>query len=347
MAEEHLKVEEKLKTYRILFIDEAIRSGRYPNSESLSRELEVSSRTVQRYIEFLRDTYGAPLEYDHQKRGYYYTKPNFFIKSILLTEGELFSLALFGPLLEQYRQTPLEKNLQDIFEKITASLPSNISVDASLLSSNISFIPDPLVTIEPRSFQAVFTALRIRKTLAFEYRSLADTAYEKREADPYHAICQRGNWYIIGYCHTRKENRLFSCSRIRNASVTKRLFTVPSDFNPCRYFDKQIGVWASSRTPFTVELLFENEIGTYAIERQWHETQTVRQNKDGSVYVKFTTTQMPEVLRLVLGQGHTVRVLNPPELIVLVKAETKKVRQMYEKGGLTDDSDFRDHKKLD
>jgi predicted DNA-binding transcriptional regulator YafY len=47
------------------------------------------------------------------------------------------------------------------------------------------------------------------------------------------------------------------------------------------------------------------------------------------VYVKFTTTQIPEVLRWVLGQGHTVKVLNPPELIEQIKAEMEKVRGMY------------------
>jgi predicted DNA-binding transcriptional regulator YafY len=321
--------EEKLKTYRILFIDEAIRSGSYPNSETLAQKLEVSSRTVQRYIEFLRDTYRAPLEYDYTKRGYYYTEQNFFIKSVMLTEGELFSLAVFEPLLAQYRQTPLERNLQAVFEKIVQSLPQNVSVDSSLLSSHISFIPDPPVFLEASSFLAVFTALKVKKSLAFEYRSLQDTGYTKRKADPYHAICHRGNWYFIGYCYMRNEIRLFSCSRLRKATLTNNRFTVPKDFDPHLYFDEQMGVWASSRTPFTIELLFENEIGTYAAERQWHDTQTIRQNEDGTVYVKFTTTQMPEVLRWVLGQGHTVKVLGPPELVGMVQEEVERVRGMY------------------
>jgi predicted DNA-binding transcriptional regulator YafY len=324
-----VKMEEKLKAYRILLIDETIRTGSCPNSETLARKLEVSSRTVLRYIEFLRDTYGAPLEYDYTRRGYYYTEQNFFIKSVLLTEGELFSLAVFEPLLAQYRQTPLERNLRTIFEKITQSLPQNISVDSSLLTPSISFIPDPPVFLEAASFLAVFTALKLKKTLAFEYRSLQDTGYTKRKADPYHAICHRGNWYFIGHCHTRNEIRLFSCSRLRKAVLTKTPFVAPNDFDPYLYFDKQMGVWASSRIPFTVELLFENEIGTYAVERQWHDTQTITQNEDGTVYVRFTTTQIPEVLRWVLGQGHTAKVLGPPELVEMVKAEAEKVRGMY------------------
>jgi hypothetical protein len=76
-------------------------------------------------------------------------------------------------------------------------------------------------------------------------------------------------------------------------------------FNPNNYFDQEIGVWASSRTAFTVELLFDKEICSFILDRQWHSGQEVEEREDG-VYVKFTTTQIPEVLRWVLGQGHTV-----------------------------------------
>jgi predicted DNA-binding transcriptional regulator YafY len=91
-----------------------------------------------------------------------------------------------------------------------------------------------------------------------------------------------------------------------------------------------MGVWASSRVPQTVELLFDKEIGIYALDRQWHSTQTVEEREDGSVLVRFETSQMPEVLRFVLGQGRTVKALGPAELVERVKMETEKVRRMYE-----------------
>jgi predicted DNA-binding transcriptional regulator YafY len=124
---------------------------------------------------------------------------------------------------------------------------------------------------------------------------------------------------------------MFSFSRIRNVIPEKNNYIIPTDFNPSVYFDKEIGVWASSRTAQTIELQFGKEIGMYALDRQWHSTQTVRENKDGSVYVKFTTTQMPEVLRFVLGQGHTVKVLKPTALVKMVKDEANRVRGMYGK----------------
>ena len=322
--------EEKVRTNRILLIDELIRSGSYPNAASMAKKMEVTPRTVQRDIEYLRLFYNAPLEYDPIHRGYYYTEPNFFIKSVLLTEGELFSIALFDRLLEQYRNTPLEGHLRNIFRKILEAMPQQITVDSSLLNSHVSFIPDNAGIIDTSVFESVFKALSARKTMSFEYRSLEKTEWAKRIANPYHAICQRGNWYVIAFCHDKNEPRLFSLARMRKASITKQSFTIPANFNPNEYFDKEMGVWASSRKPFTVEFIVDKKIRTFAMDHKWHETQKVTENPDGSVKVKFTTTQMPEVMRWVLGQGHTVKVLSPPELVKMVKEEAVLMRWMYE-----------------
>jgi predicted DNA-binding transcriptional regulator YafY len=323
------ETEEKVRINRILMIDEAIRSGAFPTVSKLARKAEVTKRTIERDLEYLRDVYKAPIEYDREKRGYYYSEPNFFIKSVILTEGELFSIALFDRLLEQYHNTPVEAALCRVFKKIVKSMPERVTVNSGILNKEISVVSDHHGPIDPDVFERIFTSLKTKQTLAFEYRPLQKTTYMARTVDPYHAICQRANWYFIGYCHDKKEPRMFSFSRARNVKLTKLHFRIPDDFKPEAYFDKEMGVFASARTAYTVELLIDNEIGTYAFERQWHETQKVEQREDGSVYVKFTTTQMPEVLRWVLGQGHTVKAIAPPELVGMVKDETEKVRGMY------------------
>ncbi|GHV33148.1 hypothetical protein AGMMS4952_24710 [Spirochaetia bacterium] len=207
----------------------------------------------------------APIEYSAAHRGYFYAEPNFYLKSVPLTEGELFSIALFDQLLEQYRNTPLEKSLREVFKKIVDSLPENVSVDTSFLSSKVSFIPDHAGPIDQAVFKTVFSALRLRQTLTFDYRPLQKTTYMKRTVDPYHGVCQRGNWYIIGNCHDKSEPRMFSLARIKNAALTKEIFTIPANFQFERFFDKDMGVWASSNIPLTVELLIDNEIGTFAL----------------------------------------------------------------------------------
>ena len=319
----------KVQRYRLLQIDEEIRSGKFPNATSLSKKIEVSSRTIQRDIEYMRDMYNAPIEFDAYKNGYYYTEENFYIKSVPLSEGELFSVALFDQLLEQYRNTPLENDLRSVFKKIEMSLPNKITLDSSFLQNQTTFIPDQMGTINSENFSKIFSALKNRHVLDFEYRPLQKTTWMTRRINPLHAVCQKGNWYVMGFCHDKKDIRVFNFSRMQNVTESKEEFDIPEDFNPDKYFDKEIGIWLSATKKYTVELLISAEIGTFALERSWNKNQKIEQREDGSVWVSFETTQLPEVKRWVLGQGKTVKVLGPDELIAQVKEEVAAVLGMY------------------
>jgi proteasome accessory factor B len=48
-----------------------LQSGRYPNCGKLAQELEVSSKTVQRDLDFMRYRLGLPIEYDQLHFGFY------------------------------------------------------------------------------------------------------------------------------------------------------------------------------------------------------------------------------------------------------------------------------------
>jgi len=112
------KVEEKRKNWRLSFIDDAIKSGRYPNTEDLAKKLEVNTRTIARDIEFLKDTYKAPIEYNPKERGYYYSEPNFFIKSVLLSDEDLNTVNLFDKFIKKkrYNEDDLAVKLRKIID---------------------------------------------------------------------------------------------------------------------------------------------------------------------------------------------------------------------------------------
>ena len=97
---------------RLAVIDQYISSGTYPTASFLADILECSVRTVQRDIKEMILFYQAPIEAKKGEGGYYYSDPTFFLKSVMLSEGELFSIALFDQLLKQYENTPLEENLR-------------------------------------------------------------------------------------------------------------------------------------------------------------------------------------------------------------------------------------------
>src|ERR1700760_2035880 len=77
---------------RMRRMHERIRAGRYPNCRKLADELEVSSKTVQRDIDFMRYRLGLPIEYDQLHFGFYYTEPVANFPNIEISEGELIAL---------------------------------------------------------------------------------------------------------------------------------------------------------------------------------------------------------------------------------------------------------------
>jgi len=92
-------------------IHQALQSGKYPNASKLAREMEVSTKSIHRDLEFMRDRLGLPLEYDGSRFGYFYTQEVSSFPTMQVTEGELFALLVAEKALQQYRGTNFEKPL--------------------------------------------------------------------------------------------------------------------------------------------------------------------------------------------------------------------------------------------
>ena len=141
-------------------------------------------RTISRDIEEMKLFYNAPITFDRAKNGYYYTEDSFYIKDISLSEGELFSVALFERLLSGYRNTPLEKHLRSVFRKIAESLGERATIDTMYLDDSVTYISEPLAQIDAEVFNAVFSAVRQSKEIRFDYRPLQKQTYMSRTERP-------------------------------------------------------------------------------------------------------------------------------------------------------------------
>lgn len=322
--------EDKVKTLRLLQLAEYIKTEHYPNVPKMMKHFEVSRSTIMRDILFLQTRYNAPIEYDFDERGYYYTDPTFIIKSVVLSEGELLSVSTLMPLMEQYKNTPLEATFRSIMGKMLQMLPNKVEIDTTFSASNVHFIKDPLPEISENTFNNIFEATRLNKTVSFNYRSINKKEYIARSFDPYKIMCQKGNWYVIGYCHLHSDIRVYALSRIQDLEITKNDFQIDSQFDIKKYIDPEFGIWLSDEKSKKIELLFSKEINTYILERTWHVNQECHQNEDGSVYLSFNSNQLQETLHWVMSFGAQVKVINPPELKEMIKVEVEKLGKLYQ-----------------
>ena len=90
---------------RMLRIHQALQAGGFPNASRLARETEVSTKTIQRDLEFMRDRMSLPVEFDATRNGYFYSGEVSGFPTMQITEGEIFALVVAEKALQQYRGT--------------------------------------------------------------------------------------------------------------------------------------------------------------------------------------------------------------------------------------------------
>ena len=112
---------------RIFWIDREIRQGKYPNNRLIAEHFEISEKTAQRTMDFLRDRIKFPLAYSAEKRGWYYSEPAWALPAIELTEGDLVAILLTEKLSRQYRGTAIGQQVEQAFSKVLDAMTNTIT----------------------------------------------------------------------------------------------------------------------------------------------------------------------------------------------------------------------------
>jgi proteasome accessory factor B len=311
---------------RMLRIHQAIQSGQHPNANSLAAELEVSAKSIHRDLEFMRDRLELPLAYEIARRGYRYTEEVGNFPTLQITEGELFALLVAEKALQQYRGTAFERPLVSAFKKMAASLPDTVSLNIADWQQTISFRTraEPVLNLEV--FDALAKAVAHRSQLRLTYRKPGRRETELRVVDPYHLANINGEWFLFAWCHLRRDIRTFVPSRIHALESTGQTFARPQKFSLEKRLRDSFGV-QSGQGSFEVVLQFNEHVADYIREKKWHESQVLRELKDGGVELRMKLSSLAEVERWVLGWAGNARVLQPPELAQSVIQAARNILQ--------------------
>src|SRR5882762_5086693 len=154
---------------RMLRIHQAIQSGSFPNATTLAREIEVSTKSIQRDIEFMRERLNLPIEYVAGHNGYHYTGEVSSFPTMQITEGEIFALVVAEKALQQYRGTTFEKPLLSAIKKMEESLPDTISLSLSDVHQTISFRTSAEQILDLEIFDALAKATAAQRQIEFTY----------------------------------------------------------------------------------------------------------------------------------------------------------------------------------
>lgn len=313
---------------RMLKIHDELRRGALVNCTKLMRSLEVSRKTVVRDIAFMRDRLELPIEFDPQIQAYRYTQPVTSFPTVNVTEGELLALLVAQRALQQYRGTPFHRQLEVAFEKLAGGLRDRISFSPADELRAVSFKNIGLGKTDLAVFNALSSAVLRQEEVAFAYRKPGDPKKSSRRVRPYHLANRENLWYLIGFDLERDALRTFALPRIADVVVTKQPFTRPADFSPEKFFASALGVLGGAGD-HRIVIRFTAAVAERIREREWHESQEMRELPAGALELTLRLGALMEVEQWVLGWGAAAEVIAPPELRDSVRRTATALARLY------------------
>ena len=124
-------------------------------------------------------------------------------------------------------------------------------------------------------------------------------------------IVYGANVYLIGVEGDKPDPYVYRLHKVTDIELTEEKFD-KGDFDIKEYANRSFGVYQNEI--IKVELRFSKEVAEDVLNYNFHPTQKVKQNDDGTVTVKFKASGELEILWHIFRWGDKVQIISPKSL---------------------------------
>ena len=124
-------------------------------------------------------------------------------------------------------------------------------------------------------------------------------------------IVYGANVYLIGVEGDKPDPYVYRLHKVTDIELTEEKFD-KGDFDIKEYANRSFGVYQNEI--IKVELRFSKEVAEDVLNYNFHPTQKVKQNDDGTVTVKFKASGELEILWHLFKWGDAVKIISPRSL---------------------------------
>ncbi|MEW6079597.1 MAG: transcriptional regulator [Thermodesulfobacteriota bacterium] len=300
--------------------------------DELAGDVECCRRTLYRDLNALEEA-GFPLYNpgtSGKKNCWAMLAPDRQDLPLPLELPEVMALYLGRDVLKILKGTFIYDNLDALFKKIQAMLPAEAMAFLKEVENNLYVRERPykhyrktLVSL----FDALNRAIADHRAMYITYFTMSRGEDTRRRIDPYSMWYFDGSFYVIGYCHSRKDIRVFAVDRIKAFRVSAETFQRPEKFSGGEFMKTSFGVFQGK--PTRVRIRFSAAVAGYVREKKWHESQVLTDNPDGSVDLEMEVAGIREIKLWILGWGAQAEVLFPEALRKEIRAEIRAMKARY------------------
>ncbi|MHC1740620.1 MAG: helix-turn-helix transcriptional regulator [Anaerolineaceae bacterium] len=313
---------------RIMAIDRSIRGDEYPNADRLGEMLEVSRRVIFNDRDFMINRLGAPIEFDRQHGGWFYANKTWVLPGMIVTEGELLAFFLSVEISKRFLGSSFESSLRSAVEKISRGVKGPVSVDLETLRSHFTFSGQTLISTNEKVLLDIYAAINNCQCFWMRYFTASRGEHTERKVHPYHLFNMRGDWYLIAFDETRNEFRNFLVGRIEEWKVLPDKFLRDMKFSVSDWMGSAFQAERSDELT-EVSIKFNALTARYIRERNWHPSQRIEENEDGTLVLHLQTSGLGELKRWVMQYGSGAEVLSPESLRRECIEEIKNMSDLY------------------
>jgi proteasome accessory factor B len=298
------------RTSRIIQLLNVLQTRHQYNVADLATVLGTSKRTVFRDLKSLQE---AGVEYHFNPRGGRYDKnSSFHLPPLALTTEEAFALLFLVYKCRNLINFPLR----------VAALMAGLKIENNIQPQIRNYCAGALqyVTLQsyPQAakdkFDIIFSqiqkAIMDKRTIDIRFYCPKDHREIDMKLNPYHLLYSRHTWYLLGDSCSDEQIKALKLNYIKQVCILDSNFIEEPPFNLRDYLGRAWSMLPEGQL-YNVKLRFIPEVVDDVTAVQWHETQTVHFEDDGSAIVEFRVDGLNEIIWWILSYGDRVEVLTP------------------------------------
>lgn len=288
--------------------------------QDIMHRFDVARRTAERMRDLILDKFPQTqvrVGENNIKRWYI---PQGTLKDFIQFSAE--ELVALEKAIDYLQANNMDENsalLQKILEKIRANIVDktyrHIDTDAEVLLEAEGFAHrvGPKIVVAKEIVQEIRRAILSFKQIEIAYKHKSGKV-ANYQLLPYGILYGDRNHYLVarhsdGYGGNKE--RYFILSNILSIELLDETYEIDSNFSLQSLAEQSFGVFQEK--PFEVEWLFDKRVAEEVKRYEFHPKQSMQENKDGSVTVKFFAGGRLEMDWHLYTWGDMVKVIKPED----------------------------------
>ncbi|WP_054956010.1 helix-turn-helix transcriptional regulator [Paenibacillus dakarensis] len=315
-----------MKADRLLSILLILQNNGKMTSRSLSEQLEVSERTINRDMEALSAA-GIPVYAERGLHGGWRLSEQYQTKLTGMKREELMSLLISNP-DNLLADLGIRRHYKSAFQKLLASSPDSIRKDAEMVRSRIhidgagwSPVLDTLACLS-----TVQDAVWLERKLSIRYKR--EDRIVERVVHPLGLIAKRNVWYVAA--ESEGDIRTYRISRLLDAKMLEDSFERPADFHLAQYWEASMNDFKQNLPRYPAVLLIEASRLNRLERERYVKIINYSPYKKHWLKAEVQFDTLESACEIILSHGPYIQVSHPEELKERVISQANQILKQYE-----------------